>query len=170
LTEIPNTDSWGLEDHEHGFVDLDSWDPRQISQDVYKVVALPVGDDSGTLTPIGPQRAVLGEALWPLGVKSIQLPSRKVFEIRESHLLLVIHYRVRVKVSKKKRRIDELRNTILIPADLKVVDLVKELKVIGNISGIFEIPDSSSILQTTDTRTATDLGWRHGTELRLEML
>ncbi|KAH6717481.1 hypothetical protein BKA61DRAFT_642544 [Leptodontidium sp. MPI-SDFR-AT-0119] len=33
-----------------------------------------------------------------------------------------------------------------------------------------EIPDSSSNIQTRDTRTAMDLGWGHGTELRLEIL
>jgi len=49
------------------------------------------------------------------------------------------------------------------------LDVVKAFTVIGNISGVFEIPDSSSNIQR-DTRTATDLGWRHGTELRLEML
>jgi hypothetical protein len=108
--------------------------------------------------------------LWPSRIKSIQLPSREVFEIREPHLLLVIYYRVRVRVSKKKTKIVETRNSVLIPADLKAVDLVKVFKVMGNISGVFEIPDSSSNIRTTDTRTATDLGWRHGTELRLEML
>ena len=40
----------------------------------------------------------------------------------------------------------------------------------GNGSGVFEIPDSLRNIQTRDTRTATDLGWKHGTELRLEML
>jgi hypothetical protein len=50
------------------------------------------------------------------------------------------------------------------------LDLVKAFTVIGNVSGVFEIPDSSSNIQTRDTRTATDLGWRHGTELRLEIL
>ncbi len=58
----------------------------------------------------------------------------------------------------------------MIPADLKVVDLVKTFKAMGNISRVFEIPDSSRNIRTTDTRTATDLGWRHGTELRLEIL
>jgi hypothetical protein len=53
---------------------------------------------------------------------------------------------------------------------VKMVDLVKPFKVVGNISGIFEITDSSSNIRTTDTRTATDLGWRHSIELRLEML
>jgi hypothetical protein len=55
-------------------------------------------------------------------------------------------------------KIKESRNSILIPADLKVVNLVKTFKVIGNISRIFEILDSSSNIQTTDARTATDLG------------
>lgn len=65
---------------------------------------------------------------------------------------------------------EEARNSVLIPTDLKVVDLVKAFKVIGNVSGVFEIPDLSSNIRTTDTRTAMELGWRHGTELRLEML
>jgi hypothetical protein len=47
---------------------------------------------------------------------------------------------------------------------------VKAFKDMGHVSGVFEIPDSSSNIRTTDARTATDLGWRHGTELRLEML
>jgi hypothetical protein len=169
-TEIPNTDYWGLEGNEDGFINLDSWDPRQTSQDVYKVIALPVTSGPGILTPIRPQWAILGGGLWPLRVKSIQLPSREVFEIRGSHLLLVIHYRVRVRVSKKKTKIEETRNSVFIPADLKVVDLVKAFKDMGNVSGVFEIPDSSSNIRTTDARTATELGWRHGTELRLEML
>ncbi len=82
----------------------------------------------------------------------------------------MIHYRVRVGGSKKKKKIQETRNSVLIPVDLKVTDLVKAFKDMGNVSGVFEIPDSSRNIQTTDARTATDLGWRHGTELRLEML
>jgi hypothetical protein len=170
LAEIPNTGCWGLEGNEDGYIDLNGWDPRQTSQDVYKVIALPVINDPGTLAPIHPQWAILGEGLWPSRVKSIELPSREVFEIRGSHLLLVIHCRVKVKVSNRRSRIEETRYSILIPADLKVADLVKAFKVMGNISGVFEIPDSLNNIQTRDTRTATDLGWRHGTELRLEML
>ena len=90
-------------------------------------------------------------------VKSIQLLSREVFEIRGSYLLLVIYYRVRVRVSEKKIKIKETRNSILILADLKVVDLMKAFKDIGNISGVFEIPDSSSNIRTTDARTAIEL-------------
>jgi hypothetical protein len=134
------------------------------------VIALPVMGDPGTLTPIYPQWAILGGGLWPLRVKSILLLSREVFEIRGLYLLLVINYRVRVRVFNRRTKIKETRNSVLIPVDLKVVDLVKLFKVMGNISGIFEIPDSSSNIRTTDTRTATDLGWTHGTELRLEML
>ena len=70
----------------------------------------------------------------------------------------MIHYRVRVKVSKKKTRIEETQNNVLIPADLQVVDLMKAFKDMGNVSGVFEIPDSSSNIRTTDARTATDLG------------
>jgi hypothetical protein len=167
---MPNADSWGLKGNEDSFIDLDHWDPRQTSQDVYEVIALPVMGDLGSLTPVHPQWAILGGGLWPSRIKSIQLPWQEIFEIRGSHLLLVIHYRVKVKISNRKTKIEETRNSVLIPADLKVVDLVKPFKVMGNISGIIEIPDSSSNIRTTDTRTATDLGWRHGTELRLEML
>ena len=58
--------------------------------------------------------------------------------------MLVIHYRVKVRVSNRKTKIEERRHSILILADLKVVDLVKAFTVIGNVSGVFEIPDSSS--------------------------
>lgn len=84
-------------------------------------------------------------------------------------MLVVVHFRVRVRVSNRKTRINESRKSILIPADLKVVDLVKAFKINGNVSGLFEMSDLSSSIQT-DTRTAMELGWRHGTELRLEML
>jgi hypothetical protein len=114
------------------------------------VIALPVTSDPGILTPIRPQWEILGEGLWPLRVKSIQLPSREAFEIRELHLLLVIHYRVRVRVSKKKTKIEETRNSILIQVNLKVVDLVKAFKVMDNVSGVFEIPASSSNIRTAD--------------------
>jgi hypothetical protein len=73
-------------------------------------------------------------------------------------LLLVIYYRVRVRGFKNKKKIKETRNSILVLANLKVVDLVKLFKVIGNISGIFEILDSSSNIRITDTRIAMDLG------------
>lgn len=85
-------------------------------------------------------------------------------------MLLVIHYRVKVRVSNKRTKIEETRNSVLILADLKVVDLIKPFKVMGNISGIFEILDSSSNIRTTNARTAIDLSWRHGTKLKLEML
>jgi len=169
LTEILNTDCWGLEGNEDGFINLDNWDSRQASQEVYKMIVLPVINGLGTLTPIYPQWVILG-GLWPSRVKFIQLPNREIFEIRELYLLLVIYYQMRLKGFKKKTRIEKTRNSILISTDLKVVDLMKVFKGISNVSGFFEIPNSSSNIRTTDTRTVTDLGWRHGTELRLEML
>ena len=135
------------------------------------MIALPVSSDPETLNPISTQWAVLGGGgSWPPRVKSIQLPSREVFEFRGPHLLLVIHWRVKVRVSNRRTKIEETSNNILIPADLKVIDLIKAFKVGGNVSGFFEIPDSSRNIQTTDARTATELGWKHGTQLRLEIL
>ena len=69
----------------------------------------------------------------------------------------MIHYRVRVRVFKNKKKIKEIRNSVLIPVDIKVVDLVKAFKTISNVSGVFEILDSSSNIRTTDARTVTDL-------------
>jgi len=88
LTEISNTDCWGLEGNEDSFIDLDNWDPRQASQDVYKVIALLVTSGLGTLTSIYPQWTILRGGLWPSPVKSIQLPSREVFEIRGSWAIM----------------------------------------------------------------------------------
>jgi hypothetical protein len=171
--DIPNTNCWGLEGNEDGFIDLDGWDPRQTSQDVYKVIALPVLSDPKTLTPIYPRWAILGGRLSPSRIKSIQLPSQEIFETRGSHLLIVIHCQMKVGASNKKKKagmIEETENSILIPADLKMVDLVKALKTIGNVSRISELSNSLIKIKTGDTRTATDLGWGHGTKLRVEML
>jgi hypothetical protein len=56
----------------------------------------------------------------------------------------VIYYRVKVKVSNRKTKIKEIRNSILILVDLKVVDLVKAFKAISNISRVFKILESLS--------------------------
>jgi len=52
----------------------------------------------------------------------------------------------------------------MMPADLKELDLVKAFKIMGQVNGVFEIQDSSSNI------TATDLIWKHCTELKMEML
>ena len=54
----------------------------------------------------------------------------------------MIHYLVKVRVSNRGTRLEEIRKSILVPADLKVVDLVKAFAAVGNVSGVFEIPDS----------------------------
>lgn len=170
LTKIPSQDDWGLEDNGDGVIDLDRWDPRQTSESVYKVIALPVARGPATLTPISLQWAILEGGLRPSRIRSIQIPSQEVFEIRGSHLLLVIQCRVRVRCYNWKSKVEDIKKSVLIPADLKVVDLVEAFMVMGNVSGIIEIPESSRRISTTDTRTAKGLGWRHGTELRLDML
>jgi len=169
-TEIPEPGCWGLEDNEKGSMNLDNWDPRKTNLNIYKVVALPSPSDPTTLTPIYPQWAVLGGgSLQTSDVKSIQLPSQEVFEVRGSHLLIVVYYQLRVRISNRRSRIEEKEHRLLIPADLKVMDLVKAFRAIFYTSRLYEVLNPSSNLQATDTRTVKELGWRHGTELKLEM-
>lgn len=170
MTNIPEADHWGLKGNEAGFLDLDSWNPRQAKQDVYRVVALPVTSDPKELTPIHPKWTILDGGWQSSPIKFIPLPNGEVFAFGESHLMLVIHYQLKVRISNRKIRIEEKRKNVVIPADLQVVDLVKHFRSIGNLSEIFELPDSTRKVKTTDTRTATALGWKHGTELRLEIL
>lgn len=47
----------------------------------------------------------------------------------------MIRYRVRARTSQNKTKIKETQNNLLILENLKVVDLVKRFKVIGNVSG-----------------------------------
>ncbi|KAI0126992.1 hypothetical protein BJ170DRAFT_425728 [Xylariales sp. AK1849] len=169
LRNIPDTDHWGLEGNEDGFLDLRSWNPRQTNQYIYKVIALPLMSDPKTLTPIHPEWAILG-GCQPSRIKFLPLPNGEVFEIGESHLVLVIHYRLKIRNFSKRTRVEEKKKHVVISADLQVVDLVQHFKSIGNLSETFELPNSASKLRTTDTRTAADLGWKHGTELRLEIL
>lgn len=168
------TDCWGLKGSEAGYMNLDVWDPRQKMQDAYKVVALSSTTISEMIEPIPiyPQYTTLGggSSSRPLDVKTIELPSQKVFEIRGSHLLVLIKYRVKERFSKNKTKIGISQKIMLIPANLKVLDLVKALKDVGKVSGLYKMPNSERMIQTTDPRTATELGWGHGTELMLEML
>jgi hypothetical protein len=151
-------------------VNLDNWDPRKTILDVYKVVALPSPSDLTTLSPIYPQWAALGgRSLQTSGVKSIQIPSQEVFEVRGSHMLIVIHCQWRVRISNRRSRTEEKQHQILIPAGLKVMDLVKAFQASSYTNRLYETANSSSNLLATDTRTAEELGWRHGTELKLEM-
>ena len=172
MTEIPTSGCWGLKGDEEDFINLNSWDPRQRNLNVYKVVALPIKSEPAHPAPIYPQWATVGEgpSQRTLPVESIPLAAQEVFEIPGSHLLVVVHCEKKVKVAKKKSRTEDTQTSILIPADLKVVDLVKAFKVIGAVIRVSEIPESSNNLQTTDTQTAMELGWKHGTELKLEML
>jgi hypothetical protein len=172
LMGIPKPDHWNLEDEGKDFIALCKWNPRLAHHNVYKVVALPTMSDPGALTPLYPRWATLEGVLLPSRVKSIELPSQEVFEIRGSHVLLSIHCRVKVKINKKESRMEESRYSMIIPVDLKVVDLVKGFKVTGNVSGVFVISDSMNNvnIKRKDVRTAADLGWRNGTEVRLDML
>jgi len=77
---------------------------------------------------------------------------------------------LKVKVFNRRSRFEKTRGTLLVPAELRVVDLVEAFKGNGKVTGVFEIAAMLSNIQTKDTRTAADLGWRHSTELRLETL
>ena len=172
LAEVPKARCWRLEDNDHGLIDLNSWNPRQADQEVYRVIALPVTEDSTMLNPIHPNWAVLGGGMRIPHIKSIQLPSQELFDIQGySHILVVIHFRLRVKIAKKRHEIEESTNTILIPAELRAIDLVKALKGSRQTTEFSDISDPSNIrmLNSTKVQTAADLGWKHGTELRLEM-
>ena len=170
--EIPEPGRWGLEGNEEGFINLENWDPRKTNLNVYKVLALPSPSDPTALTPIYPQWAALGGLWQASGVKSIQIPSQEIFEVRGSHLLIVVHYQWRVRISNRKSRTEEKQHRLLIPADLKVKDFMKAFRA-RSYTTMDEMPSWSMNFQTTDpltdTRTVKELGWRHGTELKLEM-
>jgi hypothetical protein len=172
LTEVPKAKCWRLEDNDHGMINLNSWNPRQANQEVYRVVALLVTENPKILNPIHPEWAVLGEELWTSQIKSVQLPSKEMIDIQDfSHILLVVNCEVKIRTSKKKHRFKESRNTVLVPADFKVRDLVnafkgsRQMTELGDISDPFNI----TVLNPTKSQTVADFGWKHGTELRLEL-
>ena len=60
----------------------------------------------------------------------------------------------------------EKEQRLLIPADFKVMDLVKAFH---HTSGLYEVSNPSRSLLATDTRTVGELGWKHGTELEVKL-
>ncbi|KAI9739945.1 MAG: hypothetical protein M1818_005001 [Claussenomyces sp. TS43310] len=172
MEDLPRADDWELRGKSGDSVTLKNWNPLQRKQEVYTVVPLPVTSDSITLQPILPHWAILGGDGWKLtsSVKSIEFPSKEMFEVQNSHLLVVVHCQKKVKISNnsKTRKIETSRHSLLIPSNSTVIHLVKAFKETSQAFGVFEGLDSEANLRG-DNRTARELGWRHGTELRLQM-
>lgn len=166
-TEIPSTNHWGLKADDDGFIDLDSWNPRLEGKKFYRVMDLPPSSESKAIDPICTTWTIFGEGI----STSIQLSSRVILEIPQSSLLIMMSYDKKVKSSKKKSTLEGKKHCVLIPADLKVIDLVKAFQFVGNISGIIGgSANALEVLQITDTRTAKDLNLKNGTELVLQLI
>jgi hypothetical protein len=177
LTGIPDLNCWGLVGSGDDFLELNDWDPRRELQDVYRVMALPAMSSPDMGNSLRLQWAALRGDSWNTGARTIKLPSQEIFEIQGSHLVVVIWYRVNVRASfKGKKRTEtreEIHDSVLIPANMKMTDLVKAFENISGmsrrVSALYKMRDTENDMRESD-RTATELGWKHGTQLVLEMM
>ena len=169
--DLPEPGYWKLEDSQHKLVSLDKWNSYDADKMMYTVLP--------TLLPGHPvsdfphlSQAFLGSGSWRRisDLRSFQLSPYQCLEVRgQSHLLIVIHCRGKVRLPNKKKRIEESRHEFLIATQTSISDLVAGLQTTNGTGTLFIVPETSNGLKLTDNRIVAELGWAHGTELRLEM-
>ncbi|KAH8588521.1 hypothetical protein B0O99DRAFT_746776 [Bisporella sp. PMI_857] len=146
--------------------DLENWDPNRLNPDIPILIVSNIGKHLVSITTapttrIGSSQALVHE------MKSFRLHPGAVFELQgSSHLLLVLRCQTRVKISNRKRGIDETIHTMLVPADYTAAQVSKLVRA-SCVNGVFEDPKPKDL--QADNRSVSELGWKHGTILRLEL-
>ncbi|KAI9830638.1 MAG: hypothetical protein M1819_005448 [Sarea resinae] len=146
--------------------DLNEWNPHQLDSDKPLLI---ISNVEKSLVPIEFIRPTQDGRPWAWAheMRSFQLPSHVVFELQgDSHMLLVLRCQIKVKLSKKQRKIHETSHSILVPAEYGVAEVLALVRA-SAVSGVFEEPNPNDLRK--DNRSARELGWKHGTTLRLEM-
>jgi hypothetical protein len=146
--------------------DLNKWDPQNLKPDA-PILIVPRIEKSLVPITTTPTTQKGNEWAWAYEMRSFRLPADVVFELEgDSHLLLVLRCQTKYRVSNRRTKIIETIHRILVPADYAVAEVLKLVRA-RTVSGVFEEPSPNDL--RNDNRSASELGWKHGTILRLEL-
>ncbi len=161
----PRPGSWKLtrNDNEE---DLGKWNPYHLDPNTPIFVSSNAENHLAPITSTFASRPA-SSWTWAPETKAFKLLTRDVFTLDgDSHLQLVLRCQTKAKISKKQRRIDETIHSVLVPADYRVADVLRAMRT-SAVNGVFEEPHADDL--RLDHRSASELGWKHGTTLRLEL-
>lgn len=98
---------------------------------------------------------------------SVRFPDRDAFLLEGyNHVLVVLRCQTKHRISKKKATIEETSHTMFIPVTYTVQDLLRLIQA-SNVCGVFLEPNKDNLRLSGSS--ASELGWKHGTVLRLEL-
>lgn len=158
--DLPEPGHWELEDSQHKLVSLDKWNSYDADKMVYIVLPMLLPGHSVSDFPHLPQ-ATLGSGSWRQisDLRLFQLSLYQCLEVRgQSHLLIVISCQGKVRLSNKKKRVEESRHEFLIATQTRISDLVVGLQTTNGTGTLFIVPETSNGLKWTDNRIVAELG------------
>lgn len=168
-TVSPQPGVWKLV-RDNADVHLDKWDPPSLELDKALFVTSKIITSNTIITSTTAMRN--GSWTWGNGLMSVCFPDRDAFLLKGyDHILVVLRCQTRVKISKKQKRIEETSHTVFIPMAYTVQDLLGLIQA-SKVSGIF-VGSQEDKSKEDNLRwggsSAGELGWGHGTVLRLEL-
>jgi hypothetical protein len=146
--------------------DLNKWNPHNLKRDMPMII---VSNIETSLEPITttPSTRNTSSWAWAKETRSFGLPADVAFELQGgSHLLLVLRCQTKVKISNRQKRNEETVHNIWIPANYGISEVMKLVRA-SSINSVYDESNQNDLQM--DKRSARELGWKHGTTLRLEL-
>lgn len=98
---------------------------------------------------------------------SVHFSDRDAFVLEGyNHVLVVLRCQTKLKISNKKKRIEETSHTVFILTTYTVQDLLRLIRA-SNVCSVFVESHEDNLRWSGSS--ASELGWQHGTVLRLEL-
>jgi hypothetical protein len=146
-------------------VDLDRWDHRSLELDKPLFITSNIKNSRAVIAGTAATRN--GSWTWADGMMSVCFPDQGPFVLEGyNRVLVVLRCQTKYRVSNKKKRIDETNHTMFIPMTYTVQDVLRLIQA-SNVCGVFLEPHEDNLRWSGSS--ASELGWKHGTVLRLEL-
>ncbi|ELR06354.1 hypothetical protein GMDG_07944 [Pseudogymnoascus destructans 20631-21] len=163
-TISPQPGVWKLV-RDNADVDLDKWDPCSLEVDKALFITSNIKTSRAIVASTTATRN--GPWTWDNGMMSVHFPDRDAFVLEGyNHILVVLRCQTKLKISNKKKRIEETSHTVFIPTTYTVQDLLRLIQA-SNVCGVFVESHKDNLRWSGSS--ASELGWQHGTVLRLEL-
>ncbi|KAF5873439.1 uncharacterized protein Bfra_004899 [Botrytis fragariae] len=164
-TVSPQPGAWKLIKND-AELDLNFWEPWSIEPDTAMIVA---SSNAQIPFPIIDSSPTTNDASWTWSKKvlSVNFPEQNAFLLQHhDRVLVILRCQTKYRVSSKKRNICETNHTVFIPMTY-TVQHVLELIQASYVSAVYSDHREDNL--RSNGLTARELGWKHGTILRLEL-
>lgn len=162
-TVSPQPGVWKLV-RDNADVDLDKWDPCSLEVDKALFITSNIRTSHAIVASTIATRK--GSWTWDSRMMSVNFPDRDAFVLEGyKHVLVVLRCQTKLKI-KKQTRIEETSHTVFIPTSYTVQDLLGLIQA-TKVCGVY-VESHEDNLRSSGS-SARELGWQHGTVLRLEL-